>query len=189
MSVKALWDKKTLKIIGAQIVGASGVDKRIDVIATAIRFGGKITDLADLELAYAPPFSSAKDPVNMLGFVAENVVEGRIKQFFWHDVEKLPRDNSVTLLDTRTPMEVRDGKIEGFINIPLDSLRDRINEIPKDKPVYVHCHSGLRSYIACCILKGYGYDCFNLAGGWRLYQSVINGKTASEYKCNDLNKD
>ena len=185
MSVKALWDKKTLKIIGAQIVGFDGVDKRMDVLATAIRFGAKITDLTTLELCYAPPFGSAKDPVNMLGFVAENIVSGKLKQFFWHDVENLPRDGSVFLLDTRTPFEVMQGKIDGFVNIPLDSLRQRINEIPKDRPVYVHCHSGLRSYLACRILTGNGYDCYNLAGGWRLYESVINERTVPEYSCKD----
>jgi len=173
MAIKALWDKQTLKIIGAQIVGFDGVDKRMDVLAAAIRFGAKITDLATLELCYAPPFGSAKDPVNMLGFIAENIVSGKLKQFFWHDVEKLPRDGSVFLLDTRTPYEVMKGKIDGFVNIPLDELRGRLDEIPKDKPVYVHCHSGLRSYLACRILTGNGYDCYNLAGGWRLYESVI----------------
>lgn len=185
MSIKALWDKKTLKILGAQIVGFDGVDKRMDVLAAAIRFGAKITDLTELELCYAPPFGSAKDPVNMLGFVAENVVIGNIKQFFWDDVEKLPRDGSVTLLDVRTVTEVRRGKIDGFTNIPLDSLRERISEIPKDKPVYVHCHSGLRSYIACRILMGNGYDCFNLAGGWRIYESVIHEKNVPEYICTE----
>ena len=185
MSIKALWDKKTLKIIGAQIVGFDGVDKRMDVLATAIRFGAKITDLTTLELCYAPPFGSAKDPVNMLGFVAENIVSGKLKQFFWHDVEKLPRDGSVFLLDTRTPFEVMQGKIDGFVNIPLDSLRERIDEIPKDRPIYVHCHSGLRSYLACRILTGNGYDCYNLAGGWRLYESVINERTVPEYSCKD----
>lgn len=185
MSIKALWDKKTLKIIGAQIVGFDGVDKRMDVLASSIRFGAKITDLANLELCYAPPFGSAKDPVNMLGFVAENIITGKMKQFFWNDVEKLPRDGSVTLLDVRTVTEVKRGRIDGFINIPLDSLRERIEEIPKDKPVYLHCHSGLRSYIALCILKGNGYDCFNLAGGWRLYESVINEKTVPEYICTE----
>ena len=185
MSIKALWDKKTLQIIGAQIVGFDGVDKRLDVLATAIRFGAKITDLTELELGYAPPFSSAKDPVNMLGFVAENVVTGKIKQFFWHDVEKLPRDGSVTLLDTRTTTEVARGKIDGFIHIPLDSLRERMDEIPRDKPVYVHCHSGLRSYIACRILTGNGFDCYNLAGGWRLYESVIHERTVPEYVCTE----
>lgn len=185
MSIKALWDKKSLKIIGAQIVGFDGVDKRMDVLATAIRLGGKITDLTELELCYAPPFSSAKDPVNMLGFVAENIITGKMKQFFWSDVETLPHDNSVTLLDTRTVTEVERGKIDGFVNIPLDSLRERMNEIPKDKPVYVHCHSGLRSYIACRILQGNGYECYNLAGGWRLYESVINERIAPEYICTE----
>ncbi len=185
MSIKALWDKKTLKMIGAQIVGFDGVDKRMDVLATAIRFGAKITDLTTLELCYAPPFGSAKDPVNMLGFVAENIVSGKLKQFFWHDVENLPRDGSVFLLDTRTPFEVMQGKIDGFVNVPLDELRGRLGEIPKDRPIYVHCHSGLRSYLACRILTGNGYDCYNLAGGWRLYESVINERTVPEYSCKD----
>lgn len=185
MSIKALWDKKTLKILGAQIVGYDGVDKRMDVIAAAIRFGAKITDLTELELCYAPPFGSAKDPVNMLGFVAENIVTGKMKQFFWHDVENLPRDGSVTLLDVRTVTEVGRGKIDGFMNIPLDSLRERIGEIPQGKPVYVCCHIGLRGYIACRILAGNGYECFNLAGGWRLYESVINEKTVPDYVCTE----
>lgn len=185
MSVKILWDKKTLKIIGAQIVGFDGVDKRMDVIASAIRFGAKVTDLAELELCYAPPYGSAKDPVNMAGFVAENIISGKVKQFFWHDVESLPRDGSVTLLDVRTATERTRGHIDGFTHIPLDSLRKRINELPKDKPVYVHCHSGLRSYIACCILAGNGFDCYNLAGGWRLYESVMNERTVPEYICTE----
>lgn len=185
MSIKAIWDKNSQKLIGAQIVGFGGVDKRMDILATSIRFGAKVTDLAELELCYAPPFGSAKDPVNMLGFVAENAISGKIKQFFWHDVEKLPRDGSITLLDTRTPFEVSHGRIDGFINIPLDSLRERINELPKGKPVYVHCHSGLRSYIACRILSGNGFDCYNLAGGWRLYEAVINERKVPEYVCID----
>ena len=185
MSIKALWDKKTLKLIGAQIVGFDGVDKRLDVIASAIRFGAKVTDLTELELCYAPPFGSAKDPVNMLGFVAENIVTGKVKQFFWDDVEKLPRDGSVTLLDVRTPVEVSRGSIDGFMNIPLDSLRENLDSLTKDKPIYVHCHSGLRSYIACRILTGSGYDCYNLAGGWRLYESVVNERTVPEYICTE----
>jgi len=172
MSIKAIWDKNTHRLLGAQIVGFDGVDKRMDVIATAMRLGAKVTDLAKLELCYAPPYGSAKDPVNMLGFVAENVISGKLKQFFWDEADSLPRDGSVTLLDVRTPAEVRRGRIEGFINIPLDSLRVRIDEIPAGKPVYVHCHSGLRSYIACRLLEGYGYECYNLAGGWRLYEAA-----------------
>lgn len=185
MSIKALWDKDTKKLLGAQIVGFDGVDKRMDVLAAAIRFGAEITSLTALELCYAPPFGSAKDPVNMLGFVGENVVTGKLKQFFWHDVESLPRDGSVTLLDVRTETEVRRGRIEGFIHIPLDSLREHLDRIPAGKPVYVHCHSGLRSYLACRILTGHGYDCYNLAGGWRLYESVINARTAPEYICTE----
>lgn len=180
MSIKALWDKKSHRLLGAQIVGFDGVDKRMDVIATAMRFGAKITDLTKLELCYAPPFGSAKDPVNMLGFVAENVITGKVKQFFPEDVDALPRDGSVTLLDTRTAGEVRRGAIDGFMNIPLDSLRENLDRIPKGKPIYVHCHSGLRSYIACRILAGNGYDCYNLAGGWRLYDSIVKEKKAAE---------
>ncbi len=183
MSIKILWDKKSLNLLGAQIVGFDGVDKRMDVLATAIRFGAKVTDLANLELCYAPPFGSAKDPVNMAGFVAENVITGKLRQFFWEDVESLPRDGSVTLLDVRTNTERARGFIDGFMHIPLDSLREHLNQIPKGKPVYVHCHSGLRSYIACRILMGNGYECYNLAGGWRLYESVIHEKTVPEYIC------
>lgn len=185
MSVKILWDKNTLKIIGAQIVGFDGVDKRMDVIASAIRFGGKVTDLAELELCYAPPYGSAKDPVNMAGFVAENIISGKVKQFFWNEVEQLPYDGSVTLLDVRTETERAIGHINGFVHIPLDSLRENLSKISKDKPVYVHCHSGLRSYIACRILTGNGYDCYNLAGGWRLYESVMNERTVPEYICTE----
>ena len=185
MSLKVLWNKKNYKILGAQIVGFEGVDKRMDVLASAIRFGAKVTDLKELELCYSPPFGSAKDPVNMVGFVAENVISGKVKQFFWHDVEKLPRDGSVTLLDTRTVTEFERGNIDGFIKIPLDTLREHLDEIPKDKPVFVHCHSGLRSYIACRILSGYGYECYNLAGGWRLYEAVMNQRTVPEYVCTE----
>jgi len=176
MSMKVLWDKQTHRLIGAQIVGFDGVDKRLDVLATVIRLGGKVTDLTELELCYAPPYGSAKDPCNMIGFVAENVISGKVKQFFWHDVKDLPRDGSVTLLDVRTRAEVERGRIDGFMHIELDELRENVDKIPKGKPVYVHCHSGLRSYIACRILSGYGYDCYNLAGGYRLYSAVMREK-------------
>ena len=185
MSVKVLWDKQTHKLLGAQIVGFDGVDKRMDVLAAAIRFGAKVTELKELELCYAPPFGSAKDPVNMVGYVAENVISGKVKQFFWNDVEALPRDGSVTLLDVRTKSEAARGMRGGFVNIPLDDLRDGLENIPKDKPVYVYCHSGLRSYIACRLLSGYGYDCYNLAGGWRLYESVVCSQKVKEYICTE----
>ncbi|MEG1886967.1 MAG: FAD-dependent oxidoreductase, partial [Oscillospiraceae bacterium] len=185
MSIKVIWEKGTGKLLGAQIVGYGGVDKRMDVIATAIRFNAGVSELAELELCYAPPFGSAKDPVNMVGFVAENVISGKLNQFFWHDVENLPRDGSVTLLDVRTTTEVSRGQIDGFRHIPLDALRGRIDEIPKNKPVYIHCHSGLRSYIACRMLSGYGYECYNLAGGYRLYEAVLKQKKVADYICTE----
>lgn len=172
MSIKVLWEKESGRLLGAQIVGFDGVDKRMDVLSAAMRFGAGITDLTELELSYAPPFSSAKDPVNYLGFIGENVRSGRLQQFFWHDVDALPRDGSVTLLDVRTKTEAAADAIDGFMNIPLDALREHLDALPKDKPVYVHCFSGQRSYIACCILQGNGYTCYNLAGGIRLYRSV-----------------
>lgn len=172
MSIKVLWEKESGRLLGAQIVGFDGVDKRMDVLSAAMRFGAGITDLTELELSYAPPFSSAKDPVNYLGFIGENVRAGRLQQFFWHDVDALPRDGSVTLLDVRTKTEAAADAIDGFLNIPLDALRGHLDALPKDKPVYVHCFSGQRSYIACCILQGNGYTCYNLAGGIRLYRSV-----------------
>ena len=172
MSIKVLWDKESGRLLGAQIVGFDGVDKRMDVLSAAMRFGAGITDLTELELSYAPPFSSAKDPVNYLGFIGDNVRSGRLQQFYWHDVDALPRDGSVTLLDVRTKTEAAADAIDGFMNIPLDALREHLDALPKDKPVYVHCFSGQRSYIACCILQGNGYTCYNLAGGIRLYRSV-----------------
>ena len=172
MSIKVLWEKESGRLLGAQIVGFDGVDKRMDVLSAAMRFGAGITDLTELELSYAPPFSSAKDPVNYLGFIGENVRAGRLQQFYWHDVDALPRDGSVTLLDVRTKTEAAADAIDGFMNIPLDALREHLDALPKDKPVYVHCFSGQRSYIACCILQGNGYTCYNLAGGIRLYRSV-----------------
>lgn len=176
MTMKVLYEKETLKILGAQIVGYDGVDKRIDVLATAIRAGMKATELTELDLAYAPPYSSAKDPVNMAGFMIENIVTGKVKQFHHDEIDALPRDGSVTLLDTRTPFEYTKGHTEGFINIPLDDLRERISEIPKGKPVYVMCQSGLRSYISCRILSQSGYDCYNFSGGYGFYETVKREK-------------
>ena len=172
MVVKVLFEVPTGKILGGQIVGYGGVDKRIDVLATAIRAGMTAFDLTELDLSYAPPYSSAKDPVNMAGFVMENVLTGKVRQFHWHDVEKLPRDGSVVLLDARTKAEYDRGHIEGALHIPVDELRERMEELPKDKPIYVYCHSGLRSYIACRMLTGSGRECYNLSGGYSFYASV-----------------
>jgi rhodanese-related sulfurtransferase len=175
MGLKLVWERGTGRLLGAQAVGPDGVDKRIDVVATALRFGANVRDLVSLELCYAPPFNSAKDPVNMAGFVAENVLSGKLRQFFPEDVADLPRDGSVTLLDVRTPSECARGMIDGFVNIPVDQIRDRLDEIPADKPVYLHCKSGQRSYIAYRMLTGLGYDCRNLAGGYDRWSAVTQG--------------
>lgn len=180
MTMKVLYEKGTLRILGAQVVGYAGVDKRVDVIATAMQAGLKVTDLAQLDLAYAPPYASAKDPVNMAGFMAENIEKGLVKQFHWDQVAGLPRDGSVTLLDTRTPMEYSGGCAPGFVNIPVDELRQRLGEIDKSKPVYVMCQSGLRSYLACRILAQNGYDCYNFSGGYRFYASVMLDQLAAQ---------
>ena len=173
MTMKLLFSPAGERILGAQIVGFDGVDKRIDVLATAMQAGLPVTALTDLDLAYAPPYASAKDPVNMAGFIAENVLSGRVKQFFYEDLAALPTDGSVTLLDTRTNGEYAGGHAEGFTtHIPVDDLRARIGELDKSKPVYVMCQSGLRSYIACRILAQNGFDCRNFAGGYRFYASV-----------------
>ena len=173
MTMKVVFEKETYRLLGAQIVGYDGVDKRIDVLATAIHAGMNATELKNLDLAYAPPYSSAKDPVNMAGFMIDNISKG-LRQWHLEDAPALPRDGSVTLLDTRTVGEFQRGHIEGFQNIPVDELRERIHEIPPGKPVYVICQSGLRSYIATRILEGYGFEAYNFAGGFRFYNAVTN---------------
>jgi len=180
MTMKVVFEKGTFRLLGAQIVGYDGVDKRIDVLATAIFMGMTGPELKDLDLAYAPPYSSAKDPVNMAGFMMENLSLGIVKQWYLEDAAALPRDGSVVLLDTRTPYEYSYGHVEGFINIPVDELRERIHEIPEGKQVYVICQSGLRSYIATRILMGYGFDCYNFAGGFRYYDGVTNDRRLIE---------
>ena len=180
MTMKVVFEKGTLRLLGAQIVGGEGVDKRIDVLAAAIHAGMTAIQLKDLDLAYAPPYSSAKDPVNMAGFMVENIARGVVKQFRLEDVAGLPRDGSVTLLDARTPQEYAGGHIEGFRNIPVDELRERLGEIEPGKPVYVICQSGLRSYIACRILAGHGYEAYNFSGGFRFYDAVMNDRSLVE---------
>ena len=185
MTVKLIFEKTTYKILGAQIVGYDGVDKRIDVIATAIRAGMKADELKDLDLAYAPPYSSAKDPVNMAGFVVENIKNGIVKQFYFEDIPSLRERNDVILLDTRTPFEYMRGHAEDFINIPLDDLRERLGELDKSKTIFVMCQSGLRSYLATRILMQNGFDAYNFAGGFRLYSSIKNEEMLSKqcYTC------
>ena len=145
MTIKTVFERGSGRILGAQIVGFEGADKRIDVLAAAVRGQMGAADLAELELAYAPPFSSAKDPVNMAGFVIGNLLDGTVRQFHWNDVPGVQHNPEVTLLDTRTPGEYRRGHIKGAVHIPLDELRARLEELDKGKPVYVHCQSGLRT--------------------------------------------
>ena len=172
MSIKTLYDPQTGSILGAQIVGREGVDKRVDVFATAIRARMKAADLAQLELSYAPPYNSAKDPVNIAGFVIENIRSGRMNIFHWHDVKALTADDTLTLLDVRTPAEYERSHVEGWLNFPLDDIRKRLGELDKTKPVYLMCQIGLRGYIASRILVQHGFTVYNLSGGYRLYDLV-----------------
>lgn len=169
LSLKLLIDPVSGKIYGAQGIGRDGVDKRIDVIATAMRGGLTAPELADLELSYAPPFGSAKDPVNMLGYVAENVVSGLVKTAQWHEIDDY-RDNGYRLLDVRTPGECARGMIPGFINIPVDELSDRHSEIGSKK-VLVTCQVGQRAHTATMLLKNLGYEPVNLDGGYHLWSN------------------
>lgn len=180
MTMKVVFEKETFRLLGAQIVGYEGVDKRIDVLAAAIFAGLKATQLKDLDLAYAPPYSSAKDPVNMAGFLIDNIAKGMLRQWHLEDAAALPKDGTVTLLDVRTPDEYAAGHIEGFLNIPVDELREHLDSIDKDKPVYVICQSGLRSYIASRILEGSGYVTYNFSGGFRFYDAVANDRRQAE---------
>lgn len=173
MTMKLVYDKPTLRVLGAQIVGYEGVDKRIDVLATAIHAGMTAPQLKELDLAYAPPYSSAKDPVNMAGFMAEDLDQGLVQQWRAGDEPTLPRDGSVHLVDVRTQAEYAAGHIDGFINLPVDQLREHLEQLDKTKPVYLVCQSGLRSYIASRILKGSGFACSHLAGGYRFYAAVV----------------
>lgn len=179
MTMKVVFEQETLRLLGAQIVGGEGVDKRIDVLATAIQAGIRADQLKDLDLAYAPPYSSAKDPVNMAGFMIENLATGIVKQWHWDQEPSLPRNGSVQLLDVRTVGEYKRGHIEGFTNIPVDNLRDNLGELDPSKPVYVICQSGVRSYIASRILTQRGFDCFNFSGGYRFFAAVTKERRAS----------
>ena len=185
MTMKVVFEKETYRLLGAQIIGYKGVDKRIDVLATAIHAGLKAIQLKDLDLAYAPPYSSAKDPVNMAGFIIDNIAKGTLKQWHLEDMDKISKDKSAVLLDVRTVDEFSRGHMDGFKNIPVDELRERINEVEKGKPVYLICQSGLRSYIASRILEGNGYETYNFSGGFRFYDAVVNDRTLIEraYAC------
>ena len=176
LTIKTLFDRSTGKLLGAQIVGFDGVDKRIDVLACAMRAGMRGEELQDMDLAYAPPYSSAKDPVNMAGYVIGNVMSGLVEQYHWDEADGLLERKDALLLDVRTEGEYQNGHIPGAVNIPLDELRERLSELDQEKTLYVNCQSGLRSYLACRILSQNGFSCKNLAGGYRFYEYVMSDR-------------
>jgi NADPH-dependent 2,4-dienoyl-CoA reductase/sulfur reductase-like enzyme/rhodanese-related sulfurtransferase/TusA-related sulfurtransferase len=192
MSIKLLFAKADGRILGAQIVGYDGTDKRIDVLAAAIRAGMSVFDLEELELAYAPPFSSAKDPVNIAGYAASNIMKGDTRVYHWNEVQYLDR-STVHLVDVRTKMEFSLGTIEGAVNIPVDELRDRLTELQDGKDVYLFCQAGLRGYIAERMLIQHGFNNVrNLSGGYLVYSMAMQSQSSegitssSDDKCEVL---
>lgn len=169
MTIKVIYEKRTGRILGSQIVGYDTVDKRCDVLATAIYSKLTAYDLSEIDLCYSPPFSSAKDPVNIIGNAIVNILENNVKNTY---VEDLENNNDKIILDVRTKKEYKLGSIYNSINIPLDELRESLNKLNKDKEIIVYCHSGMRSYIACRILENNGYKVYNLSGGYALYKSI-----------------
>lgn len=187
VSLKLLFHPTTGEIYGAQGVGMNGVDKRIDVIATAMKGGLTVLDLPDLELSYAPPFSSAKDPVNMIGYVASNVVLGDNEVVHWNEIDELVQ-NGATLLDVRDESEHELGKIPGSINVPLNSLRDHLDNYSKDETIYVTCQVGLRGYLASRILRQNGFKVKNLSGGYKTWSQVKRDFDAIEADASAANE-
>ncbi|MBS3909460.1 MAG: FAD-dependent oxidoreductase [Actinobacteria bacterium] len=172
LSIKLLFAPADGKLLGAQVVGADGVDKTMDVLSVAMRAGMSVHDLEELELSYAPPFSSAKSPVNVAGYVASNILKGDCDVFYWDDIVAMDKEKSI-LLDVRSSSEFKKpGTIEGALNIPIDKLRDRIDELPKDKDIYLFCQVGLRAYLACRILNQKGYRTKNLSGGYKTFKAA-----------------
>jgi NADPH-dependent 2,4-dienoyl-CoA reductase/sulfur reductase-like enzyme/rhodanese-related sulfurtransferase len=177
ISLKVIFEKTSGKILGAQVIGFEGVDKRCDVLASAIRFGATASELINLELCYAPPFSHAKDPVNMAGLAIENILTGKISQVHWAEVQSMPIDGSFVLVDVREANEAEEeGMVDGAINIPLHELRDNLYRLDKEKPIYVYCFSGMRSYVANRILSGNGFKVFNIGGGWQRFKAIADAK-------------
>uniref|UniRef100_UPI0032165AD1 FAD-dependent oxidoreductase n=1 Tax=uncultured Draconibacterium sp. TaxID=1573823 RepID=UPI0032165AD1 len=189
-TLKILFHPETGKLYGAQIIGYEGIDKRIDLIATVLQHGGNIYDLQEIEHAYAPPFSSAKDPVNQAGFAAENIITGRLKTVSWNEIHGFHSDN-IVLLDVRTKEEHELGHIEGSLNIGVDDIRERMNELPKDKKIIVYCGVGLRGYIACRILSQSGFkEVYNLSGGYKTYEHTTCKQSNEDiFEANYITKD
>lgn len=181
IGMKVIFETGTGRILGAQLTGTQGVDKRADVIAAAIRAEMTAEDLTELELTYAPPFSSPKDPVNMAGFMIENILNKVVKQYHWNEIEELKTQEDTVFLDVRMADEYDYGHIEGAVSIPLHNLRDRLDELDSSKILYVNCQSGLRSYIACRILMQKGFQCYNLSGGYRLYESILRSQNHNDF--------
>lgn len=172
ITLKLLFEIPAGRVLGAQAVGGSGTEKRIDVISAVIKFRGTVFDLEELELTYAPPYNSAKDPVNMAGFVASNYLRGDISLKHWHDIDEFRKRDGI-ILDVRTNREYEARKIEGSINIPIHELRNRLMEIPKERPIMVYCEVGYRSYISTRILLQNGFnEVFELTGGFKLYEAA-----------------
>jgi NADPH-dependent 2,4-dienoyl-CoA reductase/sulfur reductase-like enzyme/rhodanese-related sulfurtransferase len=173
MSIKILFAPGSGKLLGAQIVGIDGVDKRLDLLATVIKSNGTIYDLIDIEHAYAPPYSSAKDPVNMAGYVAENILTGKVSPIYWREIKAIDANDSM-LLDVRTPGEFKLGSIPGAVNIPVDELRNRLPELPLSKKIIIFCAVGLRGYIATRILSQNGFNrVSNLSGGYKTWEVAV----------------
>jgi rhodanese-related sulfurtransferase len=169
LSIKLLAEPGSNRILGAQVVGTEGVANRINVLAMAIQARLSVHDLQEVELAYAPQFGSAKDPVNMAGFVASNVADGLYPQVHVEDLEADPYDRAL-ILDVRTPKEFEAGAIPGAVNLPIDELRERLGEIPRDRPVVAYCQVGMRGYMATLILRKAGLDAYNLGGGYKTHR-------------------
>lgn len=184
MTMKMLFDPQSGKILGAQAVGIEGVEKRIDVLATAQRLGATVADLEKLELTYAPSFSSAKDPVNMLGYTATNIIKGQAPVFHYHDVDDLDLDRDM-LIDVRKPEEQALGGIQGSVSIPLEELRGKLDTLPRDRKLYIYCQVGIRGYLATRVLQQNGFEqVANLSGGYRLYHTVMLNEAAEiPYDC------
>ncbi len=178
MAIKLLFAPITGKLLGAQAVGQDGVDKRIDVIAAAVRAGLTVHHLADMELAYAPPFGSAKDPVNLAGMIGENILNGDLKLIQWHEISGLNLQDT-TLLDVRQPAELQEGMLPGAISIPLSELRERLEDVPRGKDVVVYCRSGQRSYYASRILTQNGFNCASLDGSYLTWSRAIKAQMAA----------
>jgi NADPH-dependent 2,4-dienoyl-CoA reductase/sulfur reductase-like enzyme/rhodanese-related sulfurtransferase len=176
MAIKMLFGDEG-QIYGAQIVGLDGVDKRLDVLATALRGGLTVYDLEELELGYAPPYGSTRDPVNIIGFVASNILRGDVDVITWDQVASLDRSQDV-LLDVRNPPELEQGYIEGAINIPLPQLRDRVEELPRERRIVVYCQAGQRAYFACRMLNQRGFETVNLSGGYKTYSHAVGQQSS-----------